>query len=97
MKINEKKFEKVLEGNEKCVSLHSQNKGNGAEWKRESFCESSLREWSKQSLKGKSTRVRKRTNLINSKKLDKSESRQKFFKQDKQITKKSLILAQDER
>ena len=31
------------------------------------------------------------------KKLDKSESRQKFFKQDKQITKKSLILAQDER
>ena len=31
MKKKEKKFEKVLEGKEKVVPLHSQNNGNGAE------------------------------------------------------------------
>ena len=30
-KKSEKKFEKELEGKEKVVPLHSQNKGNGAE------------------------------------------------------------------
>ena len=53
-KINEKYFPKVLEGKEKAVSLHSQNNGNGAEEKkRDCWSESSLNEWSKQSLKGK--------------------------------------------
>ena len=31
MKKNEKKFEKVLEGKEKVVPLHSQNNGNDGE------------------------------------------------------------------
>jgi hypothetical protein len=34
VKIIEKYFEKVLEGKEKAVSLHSQNNGNGALEKR---------------------------------------------------------------
>ena len=47
-------LKKVLYGKEKVVPLHSQNNGNGAE-ENEGGCwsESSLNEWSKQSLKGK--------------------------------------------
>ena len=33
-KINEKFFQKELDGKEKAVSLHSQNNGNGVEEKR---------------------------------------------------------------
>ena len=67
-------LKKVLEGKEKAVSLHSQNNGNGAE-ENEGDCwsESSLNEWSKQSLKGKKYN-KKRTLSIQA---DKSESRQK--------------------
>ena len=39
-----KSFEKVLEGNEKCVSLHSQNNGNAGLKMREVVQRSSLRE-----------------------------------------------------
>ena len=50
-----------MDGKEKAVSLHSQNNGNGVEEKEGGCCSaSSLNEWSKQSLKGKSTRVHKK-------------------------------------
>ena len=43
-KKKRKKFKKVLEVNEKCVSLHSQNNGNAGLKRREVVERSSLRE-----------------------------------------------------
>ena len=94
VKISEKYFEKVLEGKEKAVSLHSQNNGNEALEKRgRCWSGSSLNEWSKQSLKGK--KYNKKKNLINSR-IDPSQDRN-LRKEKINFTKKSLILAQDER
>ena len=93
-KNNSKKVKKSLKKSwrERKKSYLCTRKTTGTRgWeKREVVERSSLKEWSKQSLKGKC-----RKNLINSE--DRSESRQKTRKKRYKSTKKSLILAQDER
>ena len=84
----------MLYGKEKAVSLHSQNNGNEALEKRgRCWSGSSLNEWSKQSLKGKERKETKTLSILA------QESNRDRVKREKNIkfTKKSLILAQDER
>ena len=68
-----KKIEKVLEGKEKVVPLHSQNNGDEGSGKSSEVVErSSLKEWSKQSLKGK---CRKTLSIL---KIDPSQDRKQM-------------------